>query len=74
MDDYFSLLQDTLTTNNLLDKLSYIYNMDESGMPLDHKQPKRIAPKRMRKVHGLSSGNKSLLHVLMRLGMCFLPW
>ena len=28
-------------------------------MTLDHKQPMRIAPKGMRKVHGLASGDKS---------------
>ena len=33
-----------------------IYNMDESGMPLDHKQLKRVAKK---KVHGPASGDKS---------------
>ncbi|ORU94636.1 MAG: hypothetical protein A6F71_09415 [Cycloclasticus sp. symbiont of Poecilosclerida sp. M] len=33
-------------------------------MPLDHKQPKRIAPKGMRKVHGLSSGNKSQITIV----------
>ena len=39
MDHYFTLLRQTLTDNNLLDKPAYIYNMDETGMPLDHKQP-----------------------------------
>ena len=33
-------------------------------MPLDHKQPKRIAPKGMRKVHGVSSGNKTQITVV----------
>ena len=64
MDHYFSFLKETLLDNNLLDKPSYIYNMDETGMPLDHKQPKRIAPKGMRKVHGVSSGNKSQITVV----------
>ena len=35
-----------------------IYNMDKTGMPLDHTQPKRIAPKGMKKVYGQSSDNK----------------
>ena len=64
MDHYFTLLRQTLTDNNLLDKPAYIYNMDESGMPLDHNQPKRIAPKGMRKVHGLSSGNKTQITIV----------
>ena len=40
MSAYFSLLEETLKENDLLDKPSFIFNMDESGMPLDHKQPK----------------------------------
>lgn len=49
MDNYFLLLKQTLTDNNLLDKPSYIYNMDETGMPLDHKQPKQQEMKRVEK-------------------------
>ena len=33
-------------------------------MPLDHKQPKRIALKGMKKVHGLSTGNKSQITIV----------
>ena len=33
--------------------------MDESGIPLDYKQPKG-----MRKVHGLSSGNKMQITIV----------
>ena len=49
LDYYFSLLKKTLEGNNLMDQACYIYNMDETGMPLDHKQPKCIAPKGMKK-------------------------
>ena len=38
--------------------------MVETGMPLDHRQPKRIAPKGMKKVYGPSSGNKSQITTL----------
>ena len=41
-----------------------IYNMDETGMPLDHKQLKRIALKGIKKVHGSSSGNKMQITVI----------
>ena len=64
LDHYFALLCQTLTDNNLLDKPSLIYNMDESGMPLDHKQLKRIGQKGMKKVHGRASGNKSQITIL----------
>ena len=47
-----------------MDQACYIYNMDETDMPLDHKQPKRIAPKDMKKVYGQLSGNKSQITIL----------
>ena len=36
LENYFELLKDVLEENNLMDKPSQIYNVDESGMPLDH--------------------------------------
>ena len=42
-----------------------IYNMDESGMPLDHKPPKVVARKGTRKVHCHTSGNKLQITVLV---------
>ena len=47
-----------------MDQVCYIYTMDETGIPLDHKQPKCIAPKGMKKVYGPSSGNKSQITIL----------
>ena len=38
--------------------------MDETGMPLDHKPPKVIAHKKMRKVHSHIFGNKSQITVV----------
>ena len=35
----------TLTTHNLLNCPNRMYNMDESGLPLDHKPSKVIALK-----------------------------
>ena len=64
MDRYYSLLYKVLVENGLPDKAAYLFNMDESGIPLDYKQPKRIAPKGMRKVHGLSSGNKMQITIV----------
>ena len=42
---YLDLLEKTLKDKNLLDKPNLMYNMNESGMPLDHNQLKRIAEK-----------------------------
>ena len=58
MSAYFSLLEETLKYY-LLDKPSFIFNTDESGMSLDHKQPKRVATKCMKKVHGPAPGDKT---------------
>ena len=64
MAAYFSLLEETLVSNNLLDNPCHIYNMDESGMPLDHKQLKRVAPRGMKKVHGPASGDKTQITIV----------
>ena len=48
-DDYFKLLETTLDSLQLSGTPQCIYNMDETGMPLDAKQPKRIALKGMKK-------------------------
>ena len=63
-DAYFDLLEKTLTDNGLLNKASAIYNMDESGMPLDHKQLKRVAKRGTKKVYGRASGNKMQITIV----------
>ena len=62
--NYFNLLEKTLKTNELFDCPSRIYNMDESGLPLDHKPAKVIALKGTKKVHCRTSGNKMQITVL----------
>jgi len=47
LDNYYITLKNVLTENNLIDKPGQIYNVDESGMPLDHRL---IAKKWQRKV------------------------
>jgi hypothetical protein len=44
-DHYFSLLHDTLSTHDLLDKPAQIYNVHESGAPLNPRPPKVVSPK-----------------------------
>ena len=63
-ETYFALLKDTLKKHDLMNKPSQIYNCDESGMPLEHKQPKTIALKGTKKVRQLSSGNKTQITIL----------
>ena len=64
MKEYFELLKTTLTENNLLDKPSQLYDVDETGMPLDHKLPKLVAHKGQKKVRSKTSGNKSQITVI----------
>ena len=63
LDCYYSLLKEPLEGNNLMNKSTCIYNMDETGMPLDSKQLKRIAPRGLKKVYSPSSGNKTQITV-----------
>ena len=45
IDQYFSLLHDTLSAHDLLNKPSQIYNEDESGIPLNPRPPKVVSAK-----------------------------
>ena len=64
MKNYFKLLETTLKTNGLLDCPNRIFNMDESGIPLDHKPSKVIALKGTKKVHCRTSGNKMQITII----------
>jgi len=59
LDNYYITLKNVPTENNLIDKPGQIYNIDESGIPLDHRSPHVIARKGQRKVRYCTSGNKS---------------
>ena len=47
-----------------MDKPEQIYNVDESGMPLDHHPPKVVSQKEQKKVRSRTSGNKSQITVI----------
>ena len=64
MDAYFQLLKDTLIENDLMDSPNQIYNVDETGMPLDHRAPKVVAGRGQKKVRYRTSGNKSQITVI----------
>jgi len=51
MLQYFQMLRDVLTEHNLLNSPAQIYNVDETGMPMDHRPP-RVLTKRGRKRFG----------------------
>ena len=50
MAQYFDLLESTLCEHNLFDSPSQVYNVDESGVPLDPKAPNVVAKRGLKKV------------------------
>lgn len=64
LKNYFDLLEQTLKSNELFDSPNRIWNMDESGLPLDHKPSKVIAVKGTKRVHCRTSGNKMQITIL----------
>ena len=66
IDQYFSLLHDTLSTHGLLNKPSQIYNVDESGMPFNPRPPKVVTAKgrKTKKVRYRSSGRKGQITIV----------
>ena len=76
-NDYFDLLEKTLSEHNLKDKPSQIYNCDELGMPLEHKLRRVISIKGTKKVRQVSSGNKTQITNLVAVvqqDKLFLLW
>ena len=45
LDNYYITLKSVLVENNLMDKPGQVYNVDESGMPLEHRSPRVLAKK-----------------------------
>ena len=64
MKQYFDLLEDTLKEHNLLHNPAQIYNVDESGMPLDPKAPNMVTQRGKKKVRYRSSGRKGQITVI----------
>jgi len=61
---FFNLLEDTLKEHNLLDSPEQIYNMDESGMPLDPRPPNLIQKRGQKKVRYRVSEKKKQITIL----------
>lgn len=47
-----------------MDKPAQLYNMDKTGMPLEHRAPNIIAKKGVKKVRYRSTGNKAQIKVV----------
>ena len=60
MQQYFTLLHDVLVKHSLMDNPACIYNVDETGLPLDHCPPKYIVSRKgCKEVQSHTSGNKA---------------
>ena len=62
--NYFDQLEEILVTNSLHNQPSRIYNIDESGFPLNHHPGKRIGIRGQKHVTVNTSGDKTLVTVL----------
>lgn len=59
ISSYFDLLEQTLTDNDLLDSPSQVYNMDETGVPLDPLPPKIVTVRGVKHPIKTTTGNKA---------------
>ena len=73
---YFDLLEEVSTENDLLDRPCQIFNMDESGKPLDPPHVKVVAERGIRNPVAPSSGDKAQITVIVCVsasGSCMPP-
>jgi hypothetical protein len=64
INEYFDLLEDTLTKNGIADKPANIFNCDETGMQLDHRAPRVVVPLTQKHPYTVTSGCKTQITVL----------
>ena len=64
LDHYYDLLQQTLIEHDLTDKPNQIFNLDESGMPLDPCPPKVITQKGIKHSVSITTGDKAQITTL----------
>lgn len=62
--NYYDLLECTLSENGLLHKPAQIFNLDETGMPLDPSPPLVVARRGQKHPSAAGSGDKSQITVL----------
>ena len=64
INNYYNLLELTLSENDLLDKPAQIFNIDETGMSLDPSPPSVIARRGQKHPSAVGSGDKTQITVL----------
>lgn len=63
-ENYLELFEKILEECGLMDKPRQLYNMDEMGMPLEHRAPNIVTKQGKKKVHCRSTGNKAQITVV----------
>jgi len=58
MQNYFDQLKEVFDEGDFWNHPEAIYNLDETGVPLEPHQPKVVAQKRHKKVHSQTSGQR----------------
>ena len=61
---YFDLLEESLVNNDILDKPSQIFNLDETGMPLDPTPPRVVSGRGAKHPSAPASGDKLKITVM----------
>ena len=64
LNQYFDLLEDTLTQYDLLNSTSRIYNVDETGIPLDARPPNIVTRRGIKKVRNRAVGRKGQVTIV----------
>ena len=76
ISSYFDMLEDVLLENELVDKPTQIFNMDETGMPLNPVPPKGVCKRGTKVTVSVCSGDKSQITVVgcvSAAGYCIPP-
>ena len=74
IEAHFNLLEETLTKNGIMDNPGVIFNVDETGMPLEHKSEKAVAQKVARNVTALTSENITVIACGSAAGQVIPQW
>jgi len=77
MDNYFDMLKEVFDDGDFWNHPEAIYNMDETGMPLEPRPPKVVARKGQKKVRYQTSGQKQQITVIgcaSATGQCLPPF
>lgn len=77
IDHYYCELDKLLTENGLEDRAEFIFNCDETGVPVDFRPSKVIAHKKAKNMYATTSGDKTNITVMAcanAVGSSLLPF